>query len=180
VIYLASQLNRHVLTKKKEIKEIIYTNIDFFIRYYRWTRKKDFFEFISENTDISIRTILSWYYKEKLPQLHTLDVTKLTRHFRIHFADFISIYLDENCILSYLPEKISPSDIAKQNILKLLIKNDIRNANQFEAFIEGHFSSSYYYVLHRKGEFQRNLSWESVIIFAYYFNISLNELFKMG
>lgn len=164
--------------KKNNVKEQIYTNIDFFIRYYGWSKNKDFFESMSKKTGIPIRTISSWYYKEKLPVLHHEEITRLTSCLKVHFSDFVSISITEDRILPHCPKVFIPSNVAKQNILKLLIDYDIQNPNKFESFFEGNYSSNYFYVLQRKRKHQRNLSWTFIVTAAHYFNIPVGELFK--
>lgn len=173
------QFKRLVKIKKSYVKEQIYTNFNFLIEYYGFVKNKDFFESMSKRTGIPYRTITSWYYKEKLPILHHEEITRLTSCLKVHFSDFVSININEDNILPYSPEVFIPSNIAKQNILNLLIDNDIRSPNKFESFFEGNYSSHYFYVLQRKKKHQRNLSWTFIVTAAHYFNISVGELFKL-
>ncbi|MBT2261569.1 MULTISPECIES: hypothetical protein [Bacillus] len=172
------QFKKIVDMKKDDVKEHVYTNINFLIRHYRWSKNKDFFESISEKTGIPYRTISSWYYKEKLPELHRAEITMLTSSLKVHFSDFVSTHITEDSILSQSPDIFIPSNVAKQNILKLLIDHDIQNPDKFESFFESNYSSNYFYVLQRKRNHQRNLSWTFIVTAAHYFNISVGDLFK--
>ncbi len=164
--------------KKSDVKEQIYTNTDFLIKHYGWTKNRDFFDSISKKTGIPLRTISSWYYKEKLPVLHHQEITRLTSCLKVHFSDFVSTSITKDSILPYHPKVFIPSNVAKQNILKLLIEYDIQNPNKFESFFEGNYSSNYFYVLQRKRNHQRNLSWTFIVTAAHYFDISVGDLFK--
>lgn len=172
------QFKQIVKVKKADIMEQIYTNINFLIRHYKWSNSTDFLVDMSEKTGISYRRLKSWYYKEKLPRLHQQEITMLTSNLKVHFSDFVSINITETNILTQNPDVFIPSNIAKQNILKLLINYDIQNPNKFEAFFDSNYSSSYFYVLQRKKNHQRNLSWTFIITAAHYFNISIGDLFK--
>lgn len=172
------QFKKIVERKKDNVKERIYTNLDFLISHYEWSKSKDFFKSMSEKTGIPFRTISSWYYKEKLPVLHHREITMLTSSLKVQFSDFVSINITEDKILPHSPEIFIPSDVAKQNILKLLIDYDIQNPDKFESFFESNYSSNYFYVLQRRRNHQRNLSWTFIVTAAHYFNISVGELFK--
>lgn len=172
-------LKEIVEEKKNNIKECIYNNINFLIKYNQWSKNNDFFQDASGHTEIPIRTIKSWYYKEKLPRLNSKEITSLTRYLRVNFSDFVSINISKENILPYSPAIYIPSDIAKQNIKELLIHHNISNASKFESFIGSSYSSNYFYVLQRQGENQRNLSWKAIIKFAYCFNLSISKLFKI-
>lgn len=164
--------------KKDEVKEQIYTNISFLINHHRWSKNKDFFESISKKTGIPYRTISSWYYKEKLPELHHKEITMLTSNLKVQFSDFVSMNITEDNILQQSPDVFIPSNVAKQNVLKLLIDHDIQKPAKFESFFESNYSGDYFYVLQRNKTHQRNLSWTFIVTAAHYFDISVGDLFK--
>lgn len=172
------QFKKIVKRKKDDVKEQIYTNFNFLIKHYRWSKNKDFFENLSKQTGIPFRTISSWYYKEKLPELHHKEITVLTSSLKVRFSDFVSINITEDKVLPHSTEVFIPSDVAKQNILKLLIDYGIQTPDKFESFFESNYSKNYFYVLQRKRSHQRNLSWTFIVTAAHYFDISVGELFE--
>ncbi|MEK5391470.1 hypothetical protein NSQ59_13995 [Margalitia sp. FSL K6-0131] len=171
------ELEQKILLKRREIAEQIHTNIDFIINCFGYVKKQEFFEMLSNNCNVSKRKIRGWYTDMKLPNLSNTDITKICSYLKIHFSDLISHPIDRSGIKNYEIPPFVPAELAKKNILNMLINRDIGNSQKFESFFEGNYTSNYFYVLQRKNKHQRNISWSFIITSAIYFEMSIGEFF---
>lgn len=167
----------YIKNTKNILLENIHNNIEHYYLTSNFKTKANFFKFVSKNTSIPDRRIQSWYYKEKLPAINSIDIINFTNFLNIEFHDFISNhkkYSDIKQNESYY----LPCDIAKENLLKLFIVHHIYNGDQFEIFFQGIYSKIFFEIINRKNVHSRNLSWNFLIIASYYFEIKVEDFFK--